>query len=315
MDAPTSTESARGAPLAATVLRCVVNVNAFAVRRQPDLVDRVREALEAEDATVHVDLVEGDAVEGRVRAALEAGAHIVAVGGGDGTLRTAASVLRGSETVLAVLPLGRHNHFARDAGLPLAPLDAAALVRAGQVRRVDVAEVDGRVFLNNSGLGLYPHLVRHREHGERMRRRLPSFLLAMGRTLWRFPRLEVEVEGQDGRRTFETPLVFVGNNPYEMGPRLGQRLRLDEGVLFLCTVRPTGRLGFLWLCLRSMLGFPSRRGLVTQTARELSIRVRGSHLPWMSLDGEVERSDGSLRYRSLPRALKVLVPAPRDAAP
>ena len=60
---------------------------------------------------------------------------------------------------LGVLPLGTLNHFARDAGIPLDLEEAVAAIAGGRTRQVDVAEVNGRIFINNSAVGLYPELV------------------------------------------------------------------------------------------------------------------------------------------------------------
>ena len=81
------------------------------------------------------------------------------VGGGDGTISAAASALVGTETRLGILPLGTLNHFARDLGIPTKLEDAAKLIAERRDRKVDVAEMNGRIFINNSAIGLYPLLV------------------------------------------------------------------------------------------------------------------------------------------------------------
>ena len=79
----------------------------------------------------------------------------VVVGGGDGSIRTVASVLAETSVPLGVLPLGTLNHFVKDLGIPLPLEEAAATIAAGHLRVVDLAEVNGRVFVNNVSLGLY----------------------------------------------------------------------------------------------------------------------------------------------------------------
>ena len=91
-----------------------------------------------------------------------ASTHSVA-GGGDGTLSCAAGHLAGTGRPLGILPLGTLNHLARDAGIPAGLEEAAAIIAAGHVREIDLAEVNGRVFVNNSSVGLYPDMVRLRE--------------------------------------------------------------------------------------------------------------------------------------------------------
>ena len=77
------------------------------------------------------------------------------VGGGDGTISAAASALVGTDTLLGVLPLGTLNHFARDLGIPSDLTEAARLIASRKDRRVDVAEMNDRIFINNSAIGLY----------------------------------------------------------------------------------------------------------------------------------------------------------------
>src|SRR5205085_3689399 len=84
-------------------------------------------------------------------------------GGGDGTQSAIASRLAGTQLVHGVLPLGTLNHFAKDLGIPLQLDEAVRTLAEGRVLEVDVGEVNGRVFINNSSLGLYPEIVRERE--------------------------------------------------------------------------------------------------------------------------------------------------------
>ena len=72
------------------------------------------------------------------------------------TIAAAASALIGTDTKLGVLPLGTLNHFARDLGVPTDVAEAAKLIASGKERRVDVAELNDRIFINNSAVGLYP---------------------------------------------------------------------------------------------------------------------------------------------------------------
>ncbi|QRM33638.1 diacylglycerol kinase family protein [Microvirga sp. VF16] len=83
--------------------------------------------------------------------------------GGDGSIRTVAHVLAGTDIPLGILPLGTLNHFARDLGIPTTIDEAVALIAAGQTHLFDVGEVNGEAFINNSSIGLYPYLVRERE--------------------------------------------------------------------------------------------------------------------------------------------------------
>src|SRR5688500_3211363 len=124
---------------------------------------RVRAALTGVGIAGGVELVEGPAIADQARASVERGDPLLIVGGGDGSISAAAGELAGTATRLAILPLGTLNHFARDLGIPLALDEAAALIAAGAERRVDVAQVNGRTFINNATIGLYPLMLLHRQ--------------------------------------------------------------------------------------------------------------------------------------------------------
>lgn len=113
---------------------------------------------------------EGGQIRRYTEEALQRGCMIVVAGGGDGTISTVASVLAGTDAVLGVLPLGTLNHFAKDLGLPLDLNEAVATIIEGHVAQVDIGELNGRTFINNSSLGLYPKLVSHRDAHQRLGR-------------------------------------------------------------------------------------------------------------------------------------------------
>jgi diacylglycerol kinase family enzyme len=103
-----------------------------------------------------VSLVSGEEIIQAARRALDAGASIVVAGGGDGTISTVASVVAGTNVALGVLPIGTLNHFAKDLHIPLNPAEAAQTVISGRTIPVDVGDLNGRTFINNASIGLYP---------------------------------------------------------------------------------------------------------------------------------------------------------------
>jgi YegS/Rv2252/BmrU family lipid kinase len=238
---------------------------------------------------------------------VQAGCGTVVAAGGDGTINTVGSALAGTETALGVLPTGTLNHFARDLGIPLELEQAARVIAKGQTTRVDVAEVNGRVFLNNSSLGLYPTLVRERE--KLMKRGIPKTLAlcaAASIALWRFPNTAVRVTAGDTGVLVRTPLVFVGNNEYEFaGLEAGTRARLNGGILQLCTVaQPTRSALFLAMLLTSLgRAAADLHRVDTQRAKITTFR---KHVK-VALDGEVIRMTSPLVYVIRPGALKVIV--------
>jgi YegS/Rv2252/BmrU family lipid kinase len=241
------------------------------------------------------------------------GVAAVVAGGGDGTQSAVASRLVDTDMVHGVLPLGTLNHFAKDLGIPLKIEDAVRTVAQGRVRQVDVGEVNGRVFINNSSLGLYPEIVRARElqqmHlGKSKWRALASAVL---RVTERPHGLAVRIatEGEEALR--RTPFVFVGNNPYIMeGFRIGARAGLEQGQLAVYLGRRRGRLALVRMALRALMGRLQQDVDFEQLAGEafeISTRYRRIRV---AADGEVFMMDTPLRYRIRPRALRVMVPQP-----
>jgi diacylglycerol kinase family enzyme len=148
------------------------------------------------------------------REAARGNEQTIVAAGGDGTISTVAGELAGMEKTLGVLPMGTLNHFAKDLRIPL---DLAAAVRAvvhGRVKAVDAGEVNGRIFINNSSLGIYPQIVSRRQMQQQRlgRSKWPAFFRATMHAFRRFPflHLQIEIEGQQLART--TPFLFVGNN-------------------------------------------------------------------------------------------------------
>jgi len=271
------------------------------------------DAFAACGAGVNISVARGGReLEEAARRALSNGARALVAGGGDGTISAVASLVAGTEKALGVLPLGTLNHFAKDLRIPLELGAAAAVVCEGHVVRVDAGEVNGRVFINNSSLGLYPLIVRRRE---KMQAREGSgkwsaFARATLAVLRRYPFLRVRLKA-DGREIVRlTPFVLVGNNEYEVdGLALGGRRRLDSGRLSLYVAHRTGRLGLLWLALRALFGrLREARDFDALSAEEIWVGTRRPRKLPVAIDGEVTLMKTPLRYRALPGALRVIVP-------
>jgi diacylglycerol kinase family enzyme len=248
--------------------------------------------------------------------AVQDGHPVVVGGGGDGTLNAVAAAVAGSASALGVLPLGTLNHFARDLKIPLDLDEAARIVVADHRAEVDVAEVNGRVFVNNSSIGLYPEMVRIRENQRRRlgRSKMHALLWATHTVLGRHPMLEVGLEIDGVVQARRTPLVFIGNNEYQIeGFNLGSRERLDAGRLSIYLTRRRGRRGLLGLVLRALFGtLHQARDFEALSAAHVTIATRHKALA-VATDGEVRAMTTPLEYRIRPKALRVIVPAPAPA--
>lgn len=258
----------------------------------------------------------GDEIESYVRRALAENTEVLIAGGGDGTINAVASHLIGRDETLGVLPLGTLNHFAKALRIPGAPEAAVQLLMTGVRTQVDVGEVNGKYFLNNSSLGLYPQLVRRRER-ERAHfgiGKWPALLLATLSVLHRFPFFDVRLTVDGKTVSRRTPFVFIGNNEYKMsGVQAGQRDRLDAGILSVCVAHRMGRWGLVRMALRVLFGrVREAQDFDIFLATEVSIETRHSRR-LVSMDGEVVSMQGPFCYRIRPRALNVLVPIPESA--
>src|SRR5579884_1040369 len=191
------------------------------------------------------------------RAARASGATILVAAGGDGTVGAVAGAVAGTDTAMGVIPLGTFNHFAKDLGLPR---DWRAAVRAivqGRVRTVDLGEVNGRCFINNSSIGLYPRIVIRRE---RQLQQLGSgkwmaMLMACISVFRRYPLVRVVLHAGRTPIPRTTPFVFVGNNRYDVSLfSLGGRPALDRGELCVYFANRTGRFGLVRLMFRALVG-------------------------------------------------------------
>ena len=243
--------------------------------------------------------------------AVKEGYRTVVAGGGDGTVNAIACRLIDSDVVLGVLPLGTLNHFAKDLGLPTDLRQAVQVLARGNVVSIDVGEVNGTFFINNSSLGLYPSIVRQREEHQRLGRgKWHAFVRAFWTILGRYPLLKVHITIDGNELVRKTPIVFIGNNEYEIhGLSLGTRARMDRGELSLYVTRDVGRLGLVRLAARALVGrLRDDQDFDAFSARELWIETRRGSVP-VATDGEVAPMRPPLRYRIRPGALRVLAPA------
>ncbi len=280
-------------------------------------VSRVREAFARTSLEAEILVISHEGLAAAARTAAASDADVVVFGGGDGTLSTGAAALLSGHKPLGILPLGSLNHFAKDVGIPLDLDQAVGTIERGHVTEVDVGEVNGRIFLNNSSIGLYPSAVAHREelrhrHGGG---KWPAMFNACVDVVRRFPLLDVTLQVDDRAVALTTPFVFVGNNRYEMsGFSLGTRTSLQGGELSIYLTQDAGRMGLLRLFFRALLGrLEQDRDFHSFTLPGIEIRTRRRSLR-VSLDGEVAWMASPIRYIIRPRALRVLAPMP-DAAP
>ena len=294
----------------AAKLPVIVNKNGGTASKLRDkLAPTLRAAFEAAGVGADVKPLDGNALAKAIKTAAKKGRVVVA--GGDGTVSSAAQQLAGSDTELALLPLGTLNHLARDLGLPTDLEEAAKVAATGKVTAIDVAEVNGHVFVNNASIGLYPTMVRERE-GLQDDKGWPKWLSALPAAyaaLERLPHHRLRIDLGQGERSIVTPLLFVGNNVYSLDRNeIGRRASLTDGTLSVYAVAQRSRVALLWFAARALVGRAHRELDFTTLGECETLKVwsTGDSIE-IALDGEVQRIDSPLEFRIRPGALKVVV--------
>lgn len=293
-------------------VRVIVNIGGGTLANGEETKAAIAGALAPLGVAADIRLCESAAIDAAfAEAAQAAGLDAVVAAGGDGTVSAAAGALAGTGRPLGILPLGTLNHLARDAGIPPSLDEAARTIAEGRVRPIDVAEVNGRIFVNNSALGLYPEMVRLREEQESRAGRNRRFaMLAAGlRALRSFRRRRLWIRAPGLEAPLRTPLLFVGNNRYQVNLlSLGRREALDRGELCVYAVRARSRAHLLWVGLRGLFGrLDQQRDFVTAYVTEVEIDSNRTALT-LSADGETLIMAPPLFYRIRPRALNIIVP-------
>jgi diacylglycerol kinase family enzyme len=173
---------------------------------------------------------------------------------------------------------------------------------------IDLGEVNGEIFINNSSIGIYPYLVierdrrRARDGVAKWMAMVPAFV----RMLRHFPRRRLRISAEGLARPYRTPCLFVGNNEYGMELfTFGRRHRLDASRLWFYVVKPRTPLAFFWMVCRMCFGrIEEARDLDRFELKEAEVGARASRLP-VALDGEVTFMHTPLHYRSRAQALCV----------
>jgi YegS/Rv2252/BmrU family lipid kinase len=268
-------------------------------------------AFQVAGVEAQVSLVrDGAEVVKLVDQAIRTDTEIVVAGGGDGTISSIAAAVLESGKALGVLPFGTMNHFAKDLHIPLDVEGAVATIVAGHEVTVDVGDVNGQIFINNSSLGLYPSIVREREKQQRLGwGKWPAYIWAALTVLRRYPFLDTRVSVDGKELSSRTPFVFIGNNEYQMESlNIGSRACLDKGELSLYTTNRLGRWGLIRLALKALLGkLRQEKDFLALCTKDVWIGTRHKRLR-VALDGEVIVMEPPLHYRVRPGALRVLAP-------
>jgi diacylglycerol kinase family enzyme len=263
------------------------------------------DAIDQAFADHRVVVCDPDSFEMAIREALDGDRpRFIAMAGGDGSMRTLATALAGTDVAMLAVPEGTRNHLARDLGLSTVD-DAVAAITDGAEMSIDLGDVNGEVFVNTMSLGVYPAMVRERRRRTRTSPKAVANLFAALHQMRNGRRSTIELDG--------TPLrvwsVFVGNGRYGNGVAdLTSRDDLADGVLDVRIVRADRRLARTRVVLATLIGRLDRSPLV-ESKRTASLRIESTRSAVdVALDGEVLHLSTPLRVSCRQRSLTVLVP-------
>jgi len=277
---------------------------------RPEVGPEIQALFEKHNTRVRLERVRDPGDLG-ARARQAASRHdLLVAAGGDGTVSAVASVAVSTGTTLGVLPMGTLNHFAKDVGLPLDLEGAVKVVAAGRVRQLDVGDVNGRIFVNNSSVGLYPRMVWARDTEQRRGRgKWIAFSLAMLKTWRDYRMITARLQVNGSTTVVRTPFIFVGNNHYTAeGFHLGGRSRLDEGQLSIFVAPECGRFEILSLPVLAVSGRLHSEGAPFVEFQSDALIVDMPRRTSVAVDGEVVMPVAPLAFRVRPHALQMIVP-------
>lgn len=273
--------------------------------------EKLRAAFQERDIDSKIFEIDPESLDKTITNLANSDVDAVAVAGGDGTLSSAAGILAGTGKPLAVIPGGTFNHFAKDLNIPLQWEEAVQVISNRNVQAIDVAEVNGTVFINNSSVGLYPKAVRERE--KYLHRlggsKILAMIIASLSIFSRFPvfTIKLKAENEDLIRT--TPFVFIGNNEYKLDMfNLGARKKITEGKLSLYTANCSKRLSVLRFAFKALINrIHQEKDFDLQIMREVILETRKRSVR-VAVDGEVIRLEPPLHYKIRPQDLHVILP-------
>jgi diacylglycerol kinase family enzyme len=258
-----------------------------------------------------VHLVTPSQFEMELHRAADSDSEVIVVGGGDGSVNTAANIIRGTRKILGVLPMGTLNNFAKSVGMPADVSDAVKALARSVTLSVDLGEVNGMVFVNNSSIGIYPEAVRMREqYMEKLGiRKYTAMTMALMILVWDLRILKLQIETGGKNKFIKTPFFFLGNNLYD--PKFlsyAKRESLSDGVLSVFYSHGIGRFGLSRIAFMAALGQLKKLPEVKIfEAPDLTVKSRYRWLR-VSRDGEIGWMTSPLHYRILPKAIHILSP-------
>ena len=232
---------------------------------------------------------------------------LVVLGGGDGTLSSAAPALLETGLPLGILPLGTANDLARTLGIPLDPATAAQVIVDGKLRRIDLGEVNGTPFFNVASMGLSVGMTRELTHDVKQRWGTLGYAVATARALWHMRPFSAAIRVGDEVHKVRTLQISIGNGRYYGGGMaVEEGAEIDDGRLDLYSME----FDRLWKLALVYPAFRKGRHGMWKEVRTMRCReaeIRTGRPRKINTDGEIT-TETPARFRILPKAVSVFAP-------
>ncbi len=230
--------------------------------------------------------------------------QIIAAIGGDGTISAVAGIVAETPAILAPLSGGTLNHFTKDLGVSQDIDKAIAHLKKAKQQKIDIAKVNNIVFINNSSIGLYPSSLKVREDTESTLGKWPAAAFGIIKALIRYKTYIVTIN----QKTFATPFIFIGNNPYEVNDfALTNRKSLSKGQLSIYVTKAHSRFALIKIFAHATTGkLHEADEFESYSANEITIKAHGHKKIYVSHDGEVSKVATPLAYKIVPKSLNIL---------
>lgn len=239
----------------------------------------------------------------------------IVVAGGDGTINAVLQSALTTGRPFGIIPRGTFNYSSRAHAIPLQTREATRALIGASIKRVQVGMLNGRAFLVNASVGLYPKLLQDREAFKQQygRNRLVAMWAGLRTLLQEHRQLSLEVQHDDRQELVRTPTLFVGNNALQLEqvglPEAGD---IGQRRLAALIVKPTGSGALLWLAVRGLLGHLGEADNVRDFPfRQMTVRLASASRQTVKVatDGEIWQAVLPLRFEVAPEALLLMTPS------
>lgn len=275
------------------------------------IAEEIKSGFHSVNLKISLHTINGKDLEPQIQSLMRQQPEMIVAAGGDGTINAIANYIADTSIVLGIIPLGTMNHFAKNLEIPLDIQSAIQRIQEKNSHQVDVGTVNGRVFLNNCSIGMYPKAVKERENFQQEfgSGKIIAMGIATAGIFQRFPLFKVVVKIDDTINWYKIPFLFIGNNIYETNLlNLGQRKSLNDGILSLYHPNTSQKFSlFRFASLAVIDRLRQVKDFQVTRAEQFELQFDHSEVE-VALDGEITQLRSPLRYEIHPQALKTILP-------